>query len=256
MIVASPARADWPLLQQWRRQIGHPLHREAVRDPRELAALAYIVQGSTADGLADLWRLTTCVLHDVRDPPDRLAIRFAGYRARMFPGGISIGGAEQIRFEKDLALRPDHRDRGRQFRWHRNELLRLALQMERRLARHARFPFCPRSDRPHFPRFWVALSMDDPIGQGSEFDLFCRQTGWNPERPLVEWRRDHLGQALYPLEFVSHLWRRFRNIYVEVQTLRKCQVIRLRRLDGLVGHHGVCQFDLLHSRFQQAEMCG
>jgi hypothetical protein len=123
--------------------------------------------------------------------------------------------------------------------------------MERRLARHARFPFFPRSDRPRFPEFWVALSMDGPMSEGPEFDGFCRQTGWKPERPLVECRRDHLGQALHPLEFVSHLRRRFRNIYFDVQTVRKCQVIRLPNLDGLVGHQGACQFDLLHSRFDQ-----
>jgi hypothetical protein len=106
--------------------------------------------------------------------------------------------------------------------------------------------------RAPIPQFWVAPSIDDPIGESPEFVGFCLETGWKPERPLVEWRRDHLGQALYPLEFVSHLWRRFRNIYVDLQTLRKCQVIRLPSFDGLVGCQGACQFDLLHSRFEQA----
>ena len=66
-------------------------------------------------------------------------------------------------------------------------------------------------------------------------------------------RRDHLGLALYPMEFVSFAWRQFVGIYAELPGFPQRQVLSITdpAID-LCGCVGATEYDLFHSQVWRA----
>lgn len=68
---------------------------------------------------------------------------------------------------------------------------------------------------------------------------------------MHERRRDHNGLALYPLPWGSHLWERFRAVFVDLANFPAYQVFKLSDpATDLCGFRAACEFDFLHSRFR------
>ncbi len=238
------------MLQDWRRQIGGQRHRRFRRGPRTFAVLSYLTTGPVIDGLVELGRISFCVLHDYQQP-GVVATRLAGYRATIVSGRILIGGAAQIRFEKNIALSPaGERKRGCRLGKNGPELLSLALHLDRTLERYARFPFFPRRSAFRMPRFWVALADQSVRDRGPAFAAYCKMNGHSPGKLFKRAGRDHAGLIIYPLEFVSHYWQQFGKVYVDLKSFPKRQIICFRGPADLKGLFGVCEFDLLSSRFR------
>ncbi len=81
--------------------------RRACLDVAGLAAITFLIRASVEDRLAELHRLTTCVLYYVTSESGQRSVRFAGYRSRIVTSGVMFVGKGQICFEKDLALTTD-----------------------------------------------------------------------------------------------------------------------------------------------------
>lgn len=250
MIRTDSSCTDPAILSLWRRHFGSQFRRRCRRCPRPMAALVYYPRGPVIDGLIDLRRLEIWILHDVPSSSRTIRHRLACYRAVPIRWGVLLGGAAQIRFEKDLALVPGLSSPGRRLSTVNERLITWALQLDRYLERHARYPYFPRCNTPRMPQFLVTLNGDQPQGDGPEFEAFHEKASMDAQQARVRFRRLHCRQWLYPLEFVSHAGQRFQSVYVDLKTIPKRQVIRLDGNESLVGYRGACQYDLLNSRFQ------
>lgn len=247
----APTCADASQIQLWRRQIARQLSRRSRAGSRAVAALGYQLRRPAVDGLIPLRDLNLYVLHDSWDVSEP-RIRFAGYRASLIAEGVAFGGADRIVLQKDLALPPTRRTAREQFRLDGDELLCLALQLDRRLEL---FTGRPRLTRPHvpvLPPLWAALNIPEPVGAGPEYEEFQRRLHWTGGNLLRHYRRPFGAKLLYPLKFVSHLWEQFRGVYADVTTMPKRQVIHCTGPEDLAGFMDATQFDFFGSRFRAA----
>jgi len=262
MTTTVSTRAGPALLERWRRQVGRQLRRRTKRGPRPLAAISYLIRGRIHDGLVDIRHLVFVVVRDQETDKGPLTIRMAGFNDAPVPCGVMFGGAELSRFEKDLALAPRHAARGRRFDLANDELLLVALQLDRHLKRHARYPNLPRRSQPRLPQHWAAFPANGAIevsGDGPELLARCRTTGASPAAILRETCRQFAGLTLYPLEFVSHVWAQFEAVFADLKTIPKRQVVPVDQTDrDLRGLVGATEYDFAQTRFGTApsRSCG
>jgi hypothetical protein len=236
-------------LSVWRQQIGCQLKIRRCRGPRPLAMVGFVVRRSTYTKLVDIRRISVCVLHDQFEEGTHPRIRFAVYRLGRLPWGVEVGGDSRVVLDKDLVQTPRLRAYGRRFEAN-GGWLSTALRMDRCLERHAKHLHAPKQSQLRLPRFWAALNTTAVRGDGPEFTTLCRDFGLPADVALMTCARRHQGRILYPLEFVSHEWRRFIGVYADLEHFFLRQVIRLENAGQLSGFTGACQYDLLAREFR------
>ena len=247
------AREGPELQQRWRQQVASQLRRRVVNGPRPLAAITYLVRGRVEDGLVDVRHLSFIALHDKMQEDGSSIIRCAGYSAATVPWGVKIGGADDCKFEKNLAISPGSAARGARFDVLRGELLSLALSLDQVLERHSRYPHLPRRQQLRWPKLWAAFATD-VAGRielaGPEFESAHLGNECAAIPPLAG---TAAGLALFPLAYVSHAWRQILAIFADLTTIPKRQVISLEpNARNLRGYEGAIEFDLVGSRFPLA----
>ena len=249
------ALAEPSLVARWHRRFSRS-HRNRVQ-PRPLAALGYLTNGPTVSGLIEVENLVLVVLHHELQAARRPALRLAGFSGARLPWGVHWGGPDQSRFFKDLLFRPVPQARGQRLDVTRTRLLELALQLDRQLEMHARYPGLIHQPRIQLPRLWAGFRGSYATcvtGDGPELALHCRRTKRPASRLLQEAQRMYEGLAIYPLEWVSHHWPDMVAVFADLGRLPRRQVFPLRRLpDDLQGFQGAADFDLYYSRFRR---CG
>ena len=239
-------------LDRWRQRLGGRRRRHA--QPRPLAALGYLVNGSLIDGLVEIGKLTTVILYDDPIRPGYCALRLAGYSSSRIPWGVRFGGPEQCGFFKDLLLQPTPGARGYRLDLASTELLSLGLRLERELDRCTRYWHRRARQQVCLPKLWAAFQPADAAsitGDGPELAAYAARTGRLPRRLLEHLRRDVFGLALYPLAWVSHHWHQAVTMLADLERFPRRQVFRLWQLpDDLMGFQGAAEFDFFHSRIR------
>jgi hypothetical protein len=242
-VVREPRRE---LVSVWHRQIGRQRSQRLHHGPRPFAALFIHFRGKPTHGLIELSRLRLDLLHDLRSGDGPVAHRLVRCTAGLVADGIKFGGSTRIQFEKYVNLMPGRRS------WRRiastdTKLLRTALEIDKYLERHSRFPYYPRHTEPRLPRLWVSLTNDHPTGGGAEFEQLCWDTGWSAELALCSVRHLHRGHWFYPLHYVSHHARHIACALVDLSSVPCRQVFRVERPEDLEGGTSSCQFDFSNS---------
>jgi len=232
-------------LDQWRHRLGGRRPRRA--QPRPYAALGYLVNGPVTEGLIEVENLTIVILCDELVRDGLCALRLAGYSGSRIPWGVRFGGPDQCRFFKDLRLQPVPGGRGYRLDLACEELLTLGLGLERELDRHARYRQRQVREQVQLPKLWAGFPVADAAsitGDGPELAAYAARTGKSPQHLLERLRRDHLGLAIYPAAWVSHLWERAAAIFADLERFPRRQVFRLRQpSDDLAGFQGAAEFD-------------
>jgi len=233
-------------LDRWRQRLGG--HRQHRRHPRPLAALSYIANGPVTDGLVDIENLDIVILSDEQLSPGYCALRLSGYSGSRVPWGVRIGGAGQCRFRKDLRLQPILGASGYRLDLADEQLLTLALGLERSLARCAcRHRRSRVREYVKLPKLWAAFHPADAaniIGDGPELAAYSQRTGKSPEEMMTHLRRTHLGLVLFPFTWVSHHWEQATAVFADLAQFPQRQVFRVRRFpDDLIGFQDAIEFD-------------
>lgn len=236
---------------RWRRQVADRSNLPHRRMQR-LAALSYLANGPVRQGLIAIKDLLLVVLH-AATPRRELVV--AGFSAESVEWGVAWGGPTRNPFLKDLALEPAVGARGRRLDLSRLRLVELALQLERDLRRAGISRRWPVRRRIILPRLWAGLRRSDASnvqGDGPELAEACRQTGKAPQDLLREAGRNYQGLTLLPLDWVSHRWQQFVEVFAEIGRFPRRQVCRLRDADhDLSGYRGASEFNFSESRFQR-----
>jgi hypothetical protein len=139
------------------------------------------------------------------------------------------------------------------------DLLTLALGLERELDRCARF--CQQRVREQvcLPKLWAAFRPADAAditGDGPELAAYAARTGKPPERLMERLSREHGGLILQPLAWVSHHWQQAVAIFADLERFPRRQVFRLRQpSDDLVGYQGAAAFDFHGSEHAVPKQC-
>lgn len=233
------------LLDQWRRRFGG---RRRRIQPRPLAAMGYLTDGAVADGLVEVEKLTVVLVYDepIRSGP--CAVRLVGYSGSRVSWGARLGGPGQCRFVKDLALQPVAGASGYRIDLADEELLTLAMALNRQLDRCGRFPRQVRQ-RPFLPKFWAGFRAEDAAsitGDGPELAAYAARSGQSPQRLLEQIRREHQGLIPLPLPWTSHAWQQAATIFVDLERFPRQQVFRLENRPGdLAGFHDAAEFDFV-----------
>ena len=247
------ARAQPPVIRQWRRMIGrHPTDAP----PRPMAGLGYLASGPVLDGLIEIEKLLLVVLYDEPTDVGRCPLRLAGFSGAAVPWGARWGGPEQSKFVKDLGLQPVPHARGRRIDVTDSELLELGLQLQRQLERHAHCRWLPVRQQVQLPRLWAGFRRSDVpkiTADGPELAAVCRRRRKSARRLLDATRRTHVGLVLYPLPWVSHHWQQAALLFADLRSFPKRQVFSVGHLPGdLQGYQGAVEFDFFNSRFRRS----
>lgn len=250
-LALSPASAD--LLRRWREQIARQQRRRAAEGPRPLAAIGYLVRGSIVGSVVDLRQLLVMSVMDQRDNDEQLTTLVTAFSCSLAPWGVRIGGVGQCRFQKDLNLAPSSLAKGRRFSLARPDALRLALDLDRSIDKTLRIPHLPRLRQLRWPTLWAAFQPPVAVeleGDGPELEQVAHRSGRSPEIVFRASNRVLRGREAFPLEFVSHAWRRMSSVFVDLDGLPRRQMIAIDSdAKNLCGHAGAIEFDLLNTRF-------
>jgi hypothetical protein len=210
-----------------------------------MVAMGYLTDSPAIDGLIEIEKLTFVLLHDEPIRGGACAVRLSGFRGCRVPWGTRLGSRNNCRFIKDLMLQPVRGGQGYRLDLNDEELLGLGLQLDHELDQHARFHKSVR-DRPMLPKLWAGFEPDVAAGvnvEGPELQAYASQTGKTPQALMERLRREHQGLTVFPLAWVSHLWRAIAAVYADLRHYPKRQLFRLERSDNLVGFQGAAEFD-------------
>jgi hypothetical protein len=238
------------LFQRWWSQVGR---RRSTRDCRPLAALGFLYRPQdVCQGLIDLRKLTTVVLHDEEIGRWSPALRLLGAGTDVVPYGVAWGGPGLARFYHDLRLEPKHGARGMRINATNTGLLELALRLHRQL--HCVERYEPRAARSELklPPLWAGFAPGDLeaiTGDGPELATLCRKFDFSAQAMLEIFRRDHWGLACLPVDWVSgHLGKALR-LFADLNEVPPVQIFQLEELPGqLVGYQGAVAYDFYHCR--------
>jgi len=239
-------------LEEWRKRLGG--RRRHGCPSRPLAALGYLTRGPMIDGLIEIDRLMLVLLHDEPDERQRQALWLKGFSGARVPWGVEWGGPRQSKFFKNLLLQPMPHARGLRLDAAGKDLLRLGLQLDRDLQRHAHDGRRCRHSTLTLPPLWAGFSPGDTTeirGGGPELAAYCRRTGQSPAVALHRLRRPYCGSLILPLPWVSHHWRQFTVVLADLSRFARRQVFPLTApAVALVGYQGAAQYDFLRTRFR------
>lgn len=219
-----------------------------------LAAMSVLTKARLHEGLIPLRRVLFVVMYDEDAGWSPPRTRLAGYAARRVPWGIRCGGAQDCHFDKDANLRPKPRAAGWRMDSRYREVLRTARQLRKQIASRRDEPNGAIATQIQLPEFWAAFGprdVDRIEGDGLELLGEVHTSGQSVEELMRERRRNHNGLTLYPLPWVSHLWERFRAVFVDLAEFPTHQVFGLSDpATDLCGFRAACEFDFFHSRFR------
>lgn len=239
------------ILQCWQRRFGGRGRNQPRAGPQRTAAMTYLVRGPVSDDLIDIRHLLFLVLYDGHKREGSDSIWLAGFSGTRIPWGVKWGGYKQNRFLKDVRLAPAPEARGRNLDLNDLELLHVALRLERQRVMRSRRQLPSR--HLQLPRLWAGFDPSNAVqitGQGPELADVCERAGLSPDRLLAAAEREHVGLILYPLEWVSHHWRKVGAIFASLDGLPRYQVFRLRSAKSdLRGFNGAAEFDFYTTRF-------
>lgn len=147
-------------------------------------------------------------------------------------------------------LIPKFGARGQRIDRSKSELLSLALKLDRRLSRAARYPAAP-WPALRLPRVWAGfhpLRARDLQGKGPEFEEACCLTSESPKSVFRRAARSLYGLTLYPVEWISGQPERATAMFAEVRPSLRRQVFRVEKIPtGLIGFQGANAFDFYES---------
>jgi len=237
---------------QWRHQIALRNWNLLPSNPRSCAAFGYTVSGRQAGDLVELDQFVAVVVHYVRPRNKSAIIRLTGFHGSTVPWGVKWGGLDASVFEKDLALEPRKNANGRRLELKQPHLIKVALQVDRKLwdAAATGRKSSSRTQPLRLPKLWAAFdhaTANHIDGAGPELQATCRRRRKTAHALMRQNRRRHLGYTLFPLNWVSQHWEEFAAVYVDLYRFPKVQVV----VDELYGFRGACEFDFRRTRFTQ-----
>jgi hypothetical protein len=229
----------------------NPRHVEARK---RFVSLAFIDNANTRLPLVNIDDLFLLLLYeDDTCCNGRPTLRLGGYCATRTLDGVQWGGAANCRLLKTLTLAPQYGARNERIDRSKLELLALALKLDRRLSRAARYPSFPWPDL-RLPQLWVgyrARHTGELTGEGPEFERACRLQSVAPVELFCNSARQIDGLVTYPLDWVNGQLESAVAIFAELTLGVRRQVCRVGTLpDGLIGYHGASAFDFYNSRFR------
>ena len=232
----------------------NPSKQAVFRQSDRLAAMSVLTKGPLHEGLIPLRRVLFVVLYDEDAGWSPPRTRLAGYSARRVPWGVRCGGAQDCQFDKDANLRPKPRAVGWRMDSRHRAVLRTARQLRKAVACRGDLSDDAIPTQIQLPEFWAAFGprdVDRIHGDGPELLGEVHTTGQSAAELMRARRRDHNGLTLFPLPWVSHLWERFRAVFVDLADFPKHQVFELSDpAADLCGFRAACEFDFFHSRFR------
>jgi hypothetical protein len=241
------------LRHQWRRQMAVRCNPRLVAARKGFVALAFINNACSSSRYANIDDLLVLVLYEDDVRSSRLpSLRLCGYGATRLPDGVQWG-AENCRLFKNLALAPQRGARNERIDREKRDLLALALRLDRRLGRAARYPSLPWPGL-RLPRLWAgyrARHAGELVGAGPEFESACQlQSVASPELFRGSARRID-GLVAYPLDWVNSQLESAVAVFAELTLGIRRQVCRVEELPkGLIGFYGASAFDFYNSRFR------
>ena len=150
-------------------------------------------------------------------------------------------------------LTPQHAARGQRIDRSKVELLSLALKLDRRLTRAARYRAAP-WPRLRLPRLWAGFRSGDTRGlrgDGPEFEQACLLQAHTSAAVFRGAARHMNGLTLYPFDWVSGQLLRTTGVFAELAPTLRRQVCRIETIPhDLIGFHGASAFDFYSSRFR------
>lgn len=220
---------------------------------RPWAVVKCLTRGPVQEDFVEIEKLLWLVLHDASRPPQATPeLRLAGYQGRAIPWGARWGGAEQMRFEKNLLLRPRWNARGRRLDLRKQDVVQRVREMQQTLESGSRQPATTLPARLLLPRLWAGFAPGEAnslSGDGPEFWGSCHLSGLSSRELLAETVRRHRGLSLFPLDWVSHAWQSHPPIFAELADFPREQLVTCFSPEALRGYRGACEFDFLSSRF-------
>jgi hypothetical protein len=241
--------------RKWRKQLLAHCNPHHVAAKKGFVALTFVDQANTSSEFVDINNvLVALVYEDDAHPGYRRSLRLSGYGVRRVPGGVLWGSAKNCRIYKELTLEPQHGARGQRLDLNQRELLALALQLDRRLTRAARYPAAP---WPGFrlPQLWAGFRARHTgvlQGVGPEFEQSCHKNCRAANVLFRDSARPIHSLTAYPLDWVSGQLEFATAIFAEVTPCMRRQICRIGNLpEGLIGFQGASAFDFYNSRFHK-----
>ncbi len=243
----------------WRSQILRRRHG-LLKARKGLIASLFIDQSESHAPYVDIHSLLVLVLYEdeFRTPDgvvsERTPLRLCGYSAQRRPHGVQWGGVENSRLFKDLTVIPRCYAEGQRIDLRKEDLLGAALELDRRLARVARYPAMQREGL-RLPQLWAGFRADRAgfiHGEGPEFELACRQSAVSAELLFSSSARDFEGLKLWPLEWVSGQLEHAATVFAEMAGFWRSQAARIGSFpEGLMGFQGASEFDFYHNQYRR-----
>jgi hypothetical protein len=228
--------------------------RHSVQCPgRQLAAVGYLTRGPVRNHLVRVEDLTLVAFYRP-GPANRFHVgRLVACRGVRTRRGVSWSTDQRNASTTDVDLL---RRRTRDCRRSRDPVSALGQRLQRLLARYERFPQMPLRTTPQLPCLWAGFwpSVARRLqGGGPEFEAVCQQTATSPEQILHDSQRRHRHLVLYPLDWVSHHWRRAVSIFADLERFPQRQVIAMGgSTDGLQEYCGASHFDFSRGFYSMA----
>lgn len=234
---------------QWRHQIASRDWSQLAADSLKNAAVGYMVRGKVRDRLIKLDRFVVVVLRYVQTRNDNAKIQITGFRGLTVPWGVKWGGPDASIFEKNLALQPRKDAHGRRLDLKQPQLIKIALQIDRKFWGSSIHENSPRSTNSlRLPKLWAAFDrVRDVEAAGPEFEAMCKRRRQTPRTLLKHYRRRHDQLLLLPMNWVSHVWEDLAEIYVDLDRYPKTQIVDAQ----LSGYRGATEFDFRRTRFSK-----
>jgi hypothetical protein len=242
------------LCRQWRRQMAAHCNPQLAAARKRFVALTFIDNANSSLRYANIDDLLLLVLYEDGVRSSRHpSLRLCGYGATRLPDGVRWGGAENCRLFKNLTLAPQRGARNERIDREKRDLLALALKLDRRLSRAARYPSLPWPEL-RLPRLWAgyrARHTGELVGAGPEFESACELQSVASAELFRSSTRRIDGLVAYPLDWVNSQMESAVAVFAELTLGIRRQICRVEKLpEGLIGFHGASAFDFYNSRFR------
>lgn len=250
----SICKSDNELRRMWRQQILAHCNSQFVESRKGFVAVTFVDQANTQSRFVDISNLLAVLVYeDDTHYNNRRSLRLSAYKVSRIADGVRWGGAENSRMHKDLTLAPQYGARGQRLDRIKNELIALALKLDRRLSRAASHPAAPWAAL-RLPRLWAgfrARQAETLRGKGPEFEQMCHKRCRVASEVFCESAREIANLTAYPLDWISNQLSSAVAVFAEVAPGLRRQVCRNGSLpEGLIGFHGASEFDFFSSRFR------
>lgn len=239
---------------RWERQIVARDWSHAMESLSPRLAIGHMTPCRTTSNLIDVCNFIITLLHYDLTAKGTPKVPLRGFVGSKVPWGVKWGGTKNSLFEKDLSLSPVAGARGRRLDSGRRKLLALGLELDCQLWRAVTESENAKTvDQLRLPNLWAAFEPKTALrvyADGPELETLCYRRRQTPAGLLDQYRREHRGLVLFPLNWVSHHWGELTRVFADLHRHPKCQIVRVSRLlDDLHGFRGAGEFDFRQTRF-------